>query len=222
LGLPDAILPEGVQLERLDEERPEEMMPQDVEALITYARAHRPDILQSNVALKQAEAEVEVARAKFYPTLNFSATYAGEREDTGGFERDDFGNTLAFSLSYPLFAGGGNMAKLRETKEKRTEAEKNLEYLRLMVGSEVRTSIAQLQSAQKQVLLQRSNASLVQRNRDLVEKEYKAGKGTLVRLNEAQKDLISAQSRLILSLVSLRQAWFDLQTATGQSLLLFD
>jgi outer membrane protein TolC len=71
-------------------------------------------------------------------------------------------------------------------------------------------------SAQQQLLLQRRNAKLVQRNRDLVEKEYKAGVGSLVRLNEAQRDLIRAQVRLASARAALRGAWYDLETATGQ------
>jgi hypothetical protein len=59
---------------------------------------------------------------------------------------------------------------------------------------------------------------LVQRTRDLVEKEYNAGQGSLVRLNEAQRDLTTAQSNLALALVGLRQAWVELETRTGNIL----
>ena len=72
-----------------------------------------------------------------------------------------------------------------------------------------------LEGAQKQLWLQRANAVLVEKNRDLVEKEYRAGSTSLVRLNEAQRDLVSAQGQLALARISLRQAWYDLWTATG-------
>jgi outer membrane protein TolC len=38
----------------------------------------------------------------------------------------------------------------------------------------------------------------------------------LVRLNEAQRDLTAAQVRLAAAQVALRQAWYDLWSATGQ------
>ena len=66
--------------------------------------------------------------------------------------------------------------------------------------------------------LQRENVDLVQRTRDLVEKEYNAGQGSLVRLNEAQKDLTTAQGNLAQALVALRQAWIELETRTGSIL----
>jgi outer membrane protein len=71
------------------------------------------------------------------------------------------------------------------------------------------------------LILQRSNAELVKQNRDLVEKEYAAGQTSLVRLNEAQRDLINAQSQMAVALVSLKQAWQDLKAATGEILIPF-
>lgn len=52
----------------------------------------------------------------------------------------------------------------------------------------------------------------------MVEKEYAAGQVSLVRLNEAQRDLTTARSRLALALASLQQAWFNLETDTGRIL----
>ena len=143
----------------------------------------------------------------------------GDRAENRSFEQDDFGNTVAVSLSYNLFSGGANRAKFREAKGKQVEAQKALEDVKLKISSEVRASIAKLNSTQKQLVLQRTNADLVRQNRDLVEKEYAAGMGSLVRLNEAQRDLITAQCRLALALVSLRQAWYNLETDTGRILV---
>jgi outer membrane protein TolC len=145
----------------------------------------------------------------------------GDRPGNARFEQEDFGNTIGASLSYNLFSGGLDRAKLNEAKAKQSEAEKTLQDVMIQVSSQVHTAMSKLNSAQNQLVLQRSNTALVRRTRDLVAKEYAAGQGSLVRLNEAQRDLITAQSRLSLALVSLRQAWFDLETVTGKTLLTF-
>lgn len=221
LGAPGAIFPENLKLAKLEHETPEELVLPEAESLIVYSQSHRPDVLQSEFALKQAVSEIKIARAKFFPTVNLLATMEGDRAGNANLEQDDFGNTVAVSLSYNLFAGGANRAKLRETKAKQVEVEKALADVKLKVNSEVRASVTKLNSAQKELVLQRSNADLVRQNRDLVEKEYAAGLGSLVRLNEAQRDLITAQSRLALALVSLRQAWYNLETDTGRILISF-
>jgi outer membrane protein TolC len=79
-----------------------------------------------------------------------------------------------------------------------------------------------LEESQQQLVLQRTTADLVRRNRELVEKEYDAGQGALVRLNEAQRDLVAAQSRLALARVGLFLAQDELRAATGESLLDFN
>jgi hypothetical protein len=43
-----------------------------------------------------------------------------------------------------------------------------------------------------------------------------------VRLNEAQRDLITAQSRLASALVSLRQGWQNLEAITSEILVPFE
>ncbi len=218
LGIEDAAFPRELKLATLTPETTGEMTRPSANPLVEVAQQARPDIAQARFAKRQADALVGVARSRFFPALNLSASLDGDWVSVGDFEGDDFGNTLAVSFSYPLFAGGANRARLNEAKAGALEAERNLENLTLSVKAQVRSATAKVMSAQDQLKIQRANAALVQRNRDLVEKEYTAGQGSLVRLNQAQRDLITAQSRLALALVSLRQAWYDLQTKTAQIL----
>ncbi|MDM8523596.1 TolC family protein [Desulfococcaceae bacterium HSG8] len=222
MGIPEAAFPNHLELAPLESESPEEMMLPDPDAQIAYALEHRPDVLQSGYTTMRAASGVGAARAKFFPTLSLSASLNGERTDKPDFDPDDFGKNIMLNLSYNLFDGGANKAKLRESKLRKTEAEKEMENVRITVASEVRKALTKLESAQEQLLLQRSNADMVRKNRDLVEKEYTAGQTSLVRLNSAQRDLIAAQGRLALAIVSLQQAWHDLKVNTGEILTDFD
>ena len=221
LGAPEARFPSGMRLARLEQETKKEMAPPDPDAMIRYAVAHRPDIQEVRYALKQAEAQIKIARSRFYPSINLSASADGLRRDDPAFEQDDFGNTLGIQLTYNLFAGGYDRARTRELRARELELQKGLEDLNLRASSEVRISSTQVITTQRQMVLQRSNTELNQQNRELVEKEYSAGQVSLVRLNEAQRDLTTAQSRLALALASLRQAWFNLETDSGRILEIF-
>jgi outer membrane protein TolC len=216
LGIPESRFPSDLELVRLERETAEELVPPAPDDLIPYAKAHRADILQAAYAVDRARQEIGLARASFFPALGFYASLDGERLGDASFEGDDFGDTLALSFSYNLFSGGSDAARFREAKARRDEEKKNLASLTNNVVSEVRTATVWVAAAQKELVLQRSNAALVQQNRDLVEKEYAAGQGSLVRLNEAQRDLVTAQARLALALVSLRLAWHNLKTTTGE------
>ncbi|MBI5894471.1 MAG: TolC family protein, partial [Desulfobacterales bacterium] len=120
-----------------------------------------------------------------------------------------------------IFSGGLTRARHGEAKARLYETEMVLEDAKVQVASEVQGITEQINNAQDQLRLQETNTQLVQQQRDLVEKEYKAGVGSLVRLNEAQRDLIVSQAQLALARVALRFSWYDLQTATGQILETF-
>jgi outer membrane protein TolC len=221
LGIPHAKFPEGLKLASLEEESATVMQQPDAGQQIDYAHQHRPDILATAKGVERAEAEIGTAKARYYPAVVLAGNLKGERVENGSFEGDDFGNTVGVFLTYDLFSGGADRARVAEAKHKKLETSRNLDALKISVASEVNDALTGLRSAQQQLELQRKNASLVQRNRDLVEKEYAAGQSSLVRLNEAQRNLTQAQSRLAFARLSLRYAWATLYTATAKSLELY-
>jgi outer membrane protein len=216
LGLSDASLPAHVELALLEKASPEEMEVPDTEEMITYALEYRPDILQSHLAIQNASLEKKVATSKYAPTINLTASIAGDREADARFEGDDFGNTIGLNMTINLFSGGLYRAQSREAMQKENEARKLLEALKTSITAEIRTRAVNVITFQAQLRLQQSNTLLVQKTRDLVEKEYKAGQASLVRLNESQRELTSAQNRTALALVALRQSWYALMSETGE------
>jgi len=221
LGIPDAKFPEGLTLAALEEESGTIMeMPAQAKQ-ITYAHEKRPDIQASAKGVDRAEAEIGTAKARYYPALVLSGNVSGEHSESRFFEGDDVGNSVGLFLTWDLFSGGTDKARIAEAKHKKKEEINNLDALKISVANEVNDSLNGLAAAQQQLELQRKNASLVQRNRDLVEKEYAAGQASLVRLNEAQRNLTQAQSRLAFARLSLRFAWSTLYTATAKSLELY-
>jgi outer membrane protein len=215
MGLSDARPTDDTRPIRLDTLRPDDLIRPDAESLVRQAVDTRPDLSRMRADLQQAEVSVGIARADYYPTVSLSGAWTGERIEDPGFKEDDFGNRVQLNLSYNLFSGGLTRAGVFEAEERKIEVDKNLQNQVLVAASEVRTAVTGVLSAQTQVTLQQENAALVTQTRDLVEKEYRAGQGSLVRLNEAQRDLTNAQGQLALAMVALRQAWIELETRSG-------
>ncbi len=219
LGFADARFPENYVLAPLNPESLEDLNPPESDALVLLAKSSRPDLAGSELAVKRTGATIGRARAPFYPTVTAQASKDGFRSDNFKFGEKDFSTSVGVNVQYNLYAGGAKSARVNEAKALRTEAEHTLYETELAVASEVRQAVQQLQAAQEQLVLQRANAVFVQRNRDLVEKEYAGGVGSLVRLNEAQRDLVSAEGNLAAARVQLRQAWHDVYTATGETVV---
>lgn len=218
MGLSDAEAPESLRVALLDAEEPALMRVPDIERIMDYALTARPDMMEARYLKEQTEAGIKVERSQFFPTIAAFATGDAQRGTNAYFENDDLASTVGVSVTYNIFSGGRKRAALREAKAANEEVAYLVESIRIRVAAEVRRSLKTLTAAQEELTIQRETTQFVERNRELVELEYRSGQGSLVRLNEAQRDLIAQRSRLALARVLLRQSWFELKTATGETL----
>lgn len=220
MGLEDARLPAQVRLDPLDQERQirASLLGEDPVPLIQEALAIRPDVRSLELAISQAEAVTGQAKAALYPQLQIVGAIDGLREDDISLSSDDFGNYVGVQMRWNLYAGGADTARRLEAEQARREAVYSLTGLRHTVAAEIQQDLALLVSARDQVKLQRETVQLVRQNRDLAKNEYEAGEASLVRLNEAQRDLNTTLGRLALSLVAYHLAEQQLLAATGRNL----
>lgn len=222
MGLQDAQLPDHIRLEELDTEIEEDGVNENIELLIDEALVSRPDIKEIDLRAKQAHATVGMAKAQYYPKLEVVGFVNREHQDNSAFSGDDFGNTVALNLSWNLFTGGADKARQIEAEQVIREVDSTLANLRNEIVSEVRQSVVLLEAAREQVRLQRESVKLVEENRDLAKNEYEAGEASLVRLNEAQRDLTTTYSRLVQAVVTFHRANQRVLTATGRNFLQFE
>ena len=219
LGLTDAQFPPQVRLEKLDRNTEIAGQKETPETLIRDAMDARPDIRSLEMVIKQTEAATGMAKAPFYPKVQVAGALEGDNgNDPGAFSSSDFGNSIGVNMSWNLYAGGADKARLAEATQAKREATFTLAGLRNTVASEIRQDLALLAAAEEQVRLQRETVKLVEENRDLARNEYEAGEASLVRLNEAQRDMNTTYGRLAQSLVAYHLAMQRLYSATGRNL----
>ena len=222
MGLPEAQLPSGVRLEELDRHLAVASQTETAETLIERALATRPDILRLSMVIKQTEAMAGMAKASNYPRVQVAGALEGAREDEVGLSEDNFGNSIGMNMSWNLYSGGADQARLLEAQQAKREATMTLAGLRNSVVAEIRQDLALLAAAREQLDLQRETVKLVEENRDLAKNEYEAGETSLVRLNEAQRDLTTTYGRLAQALVAYHLANQRLMAATGKNLVEFE
>lgn len=218
MGLEDGAFPDHASLDPLEPDSFQNVKIPDLAAAIEYTRTHRPDILQNEFLVKQAAATIQTVKAGAYPSVSIAGSVNGERTDDPAFETGDIGHTIALTLSYNFYDGGTRKARISESRAALEETRKNLESVKAMAVSDVRKAYVRLCSAREQLNFQQSTVELVRKARDLVEKEYAAGQASLVRLNQSQRDLIQAESRLASARISLHIAWNNFQFSTGKIL----
>ncbi|MBL4902210.1 MAG: TolC family protein [Desulfocapsa sp.] len=219
LGRESGQMPEGLKLSKMVMVEENEFYELSTSALLQAAERNRPDLLLQELSVQRAESTIGANKASYYPQFSLNGVVDGDRFDNANFISDDFGSTVSLNLSYNLFRGGGDRARIAEAKAYKREVVRTLEQQKNKVQSEVRQAITRLEQARAQLLLQRASVKLVEQSRNLVEDGYKAGQESLARLNEVQRDLVRTRSRLALSLISLYTNRQSLKTATGESLI---
>ena len=186
------------------------------DALLQTALQNRPDLHRAREETAAAAAEANAARGEFFPQLLLTGSYGAERSQDASFRDDDTGSTVGLAISFPLFEGGRIRAKAEQARSRQRETELAAQSLQNAVLSEVSNALSSLAAAQQQLLLQTENLEGVRQVRNLVQLEYQAGQETLVRLNESQRDFITAESRLARARTHLRRAWIDVEAVSGE------
>ncbi len=215
MGYPDAKLPDKVSLAPLPETV---VRTASINGGVPYETIlqDRPDLKEAFYSLQEADAEIRATISAFYPTVSLSASY-GTGAGDHFLDDDVMGASAGINVSIDLFSGGSKRSKVAEARARKRELEHALENTRINAMADIQKTLANITILKQQLALQEENTHLIETTRDLVEKEYRAGQASLVRLNEAQNDLVSALGTLSQSKASLILALEELDYYIGKN-----
>lgn len=215
MGLSGGVVPEELPLSPLAEETEPDMVLPEVEPWLVLAFAQRPDVAQLAMLVDSEQENIRAVQGLFGPSVLLSGSWGFDRTSNIAYSEQDQSSAAAVELRWELYSGGSREAQLRAAEAGMAETQAILNRLRLSVQSEVRAAIIDLEDAQAQIPLQRESLNTALENRRVVQAAYVAGKETLTRLNEVQRDFTQAEANLALARIRLRQAWSDLRSAAG-------
>lgn len=215
MGLAGTTLPPMLALSPLQPEAEAELTAPDPEPWIEQALRQRPDLLRLDQLVTSLYEEARAVRALYGPSVVVSGSWGYDRISTIRYEDDDQSSAVGVELRWDLYTGGRRTALVREAEALRAEGVAQLHRQRLAVQAQVHAAVIDVHDAQQQIHLQRENVKTAGQNRQIVQSAYAAGKETLTRLNEAQRDYVAADAALARARIQLRQAWSDLEAAAG-------
>jgi outer membrane protein TolC len=196
----------------------------DLAAALDAAQRQRPELLQTQMALKQSKVDVAVAGNSMLPQLDLDlalgvvgqdSTEAAALEQLGSFEARAWSAGLEFSWTPALRAGLGG---LRQAQSSQRSAATRLLQLRADIEVEVRSARRALQTAARQVHAAARFRGLAERSLEVEQRRFLDGISSNFLVAQRQSDL--AQSRLaeLSALVAHRKARTAWELATGQLL----
>jgi len=221
LGYENACLPEGMNVSELTLDEQDVIITLETgpefDSQIKTLVAARPDIKEASIAIQDAQANIQMAKSSYFPTISLTGAYGTASGETF-YNEESMGASLGISVSFDIFSGGATTAEVRQTLAEKREKESDLLDAKNTAVSNIKISMQKIETAQEQLDLQTENTRLIEITRDLVQKEFNAGQASLVRLNEAQTDLVTAQGNLSLARVSLILALEEFDYYIGKNI----
>jgi outer membrane protein, multidrug efflux system len=176
----------------------------------------RPDILEAEATLRSQNANIGAARAAFFPKISLTGNYGTSSGTLSGlFGAGSQAWAFAPSIAMPIFAGGQNVANLKEANVQRDIAIAQYEKSIQTAFREVSDGLAARGTYDEQVGTLERYTAAQQRRLELSQLRFTQGVDTYLNVLTAQTDLYTAQ----LSLVAARQqrltALVDLYQSLG-------
>ncbi|HCE43210.1 MAG TPA: hypothetical protein DET40_08630, partial [Lentisphaeria bacterium] len=194
----------------------------EIAIYLDTALSNRPDLDAFREALTAADYNVWSSWGAFLPTITADMNYGYNRTNYGSHRNTTWGAKAKYrsfnygvSASWTLFNGGQNWFNVKISQAQLAQSQLAVVSKWIQVVEEVRQSQSNYKQAIEQVTLFEETLGLVQKTRDLVEEEYKAGNTNLTRVNQAQSDLVRAQADLASSRVNLENAKAQMEAAIG-------
>ncbi|MBM3323221.1 TolC family protein [candidate division WOR-3 bacterium] len=199
-----------------DEDLPRETASVELSPAVDSALARRPELVQLRDAAKMADLAERIARTANLPSVFAQAN--GSYRNPVGFNDDwgtDWNATVGFSM--PLFTGGSNLARLKQARSKKRQAQVGLAMAEEGIRLEVQAQVAALNQEAKNIAYQARNVEVADEALKLAETRYQNGLLTNLEYLDTQLALTQSRVSYLNALASYQIARAKLQKATGSN-----
>ncbi len=165
--------------------------------------ANRPDVKAAEYALKAQIAQVDIARAAFYPQLTISAS-AGWTNNVG--EIVNPGQILLSAIGalvQPLFNKGQNRANLRIVKAQQDQAHVNFKQALLVASTELSDALTACKMSSERLALRQQEVTAAER-------AYEVSKDVMQNSSSTYLEVLTVQQSLLQSQITLTSDKYDL------------
>lgn len=190
-------------------------LPTEIKSLKSYLALtdKRPDILGLRAAAESADFETKAASAGHNPSLELQGNYYPYRyrPQTTGADWD-----AMVVLSIPLYTGGIVQAQVRQSSERKVQAELQLKQKIRDADREIHTAYNNLVSAIEQVKALEKAVAATEQNYREQEKEYRYSLSTNLDVLQSLNTLRDTQRTLDRTRYLAFSAWAELNALTNQ------
>lgn len=208
-------LPEYKNFDVEDVSVPDQLTPElrSVDEVLNTAYTTQPQVKAAESRIKSAEAQIEVTKTAFWPTVTASAgigsfynnllntSYTGydqlgnPTKEQNFFQqyKDNFGQQAGVSVNVPIFNKGITKLQVEQAKINESIAKNSLEQQKQAVRQNVQKAQFDVDANYEAYLAAVEAAKSTQLALDFADKSYAAGRSTIYDVNIARNNYANAQ-----------------------------
>lgn len=206
-------IPVNTTVETEDKELKYEAYPVTLEEAKAYALLHRAELIESTMAVKSAEQEVEAAKAGKLPSISATAGKNWSGTKMTGTENNNW--SVGAGLTWSLWDGGQSNEKVKMAKDALEIAkEKNSAQID-SVMLDVRQAYLKMKSAEQTINSTKTAVASGMENYRIASLRYRAGVGTNLDVIDAETALVTARNNYVDALYNYNMAVAQLEQAMG-------
>jgi NodT family efflux transporter outer membrane factor (OMF) lipoprotein len=207
--LPESLQPQGAGLEQLTP-------PAVIEGLPSELLARRPDVAEAEAQLRSSNANIVVARAAFFPSLNLTAS--------GGFASEALASlitpqarvfALSAALSQTIFQGGARVGQYRYTQARYAELLSDYHKAVISAFGNVEDALISVQQSAEQLVRQQDATDTAQTAFQYAQQQLQAGVTNILTVLNTETTLFTAEDELVQVRFARLQALVQLYQALG-------
>lgn len=177
-------------------EIPKDNLPLSIEDALDIARDNNPSLMLSRASIDVAKADVNVAKAPFYPRLDLELD-ATRRHNVGAKSGSENNLTALAVVRFNLFNGGKDMSRTKELRAKMREAKYLMKNQRRTAEREVRVSWGEMKSALGQADVLRKAVKSKEQVRNAYLEQFRLGQISFLNILDASHEFFLAKGSLI-------------------------
>ncbi len=158
----------------------------------------RPDIMEAEFLLKASEADVEAARAAFFPSIALTGSWSSQSQELSElFDPVTLMWSFIPKIELPLFNGGKNKANLNIAQLRQHQAVLNYEQKIQVAFRETSDALASRDAIEKQIAAQDKYLTSLHRTLALTKDLYSTGAVSYAEVLSAELLLFATEQSLL-------------------------
>jgi outer membrane protein len=199
------VKPRGLKVPKI----PKGVLPRNLNTALGLGLQNHPALVSARLSIDASAYDIEVSRSALLPGVNLSGSLS---ETNQGVSEAKIGATL----SIPIYAGGANAAKLRQSQETLGQVQIQLDSARRLIEQIVIDAWVNYQSAQASITANEAQVRAAGIALRGAVEERKAGQRTILDVLNAQAVVLDAREALTQSRRNYIVAAYNILYSTGQ------